>query len=368
MPRVDQRRWAEVYLRGLLLVEGKKSVRRISEDILSMPVHQSLQQFINQSPWEWGPVRADLARFVEAAQPPRALVMSRTSIPKRGDRSVGVERHFLPEAGRVVNSQIGLTVDLAVESANIPVNWRLLLSDRWLSDPELRGSAHIPEGVQANPPWREFLDMLEEMDTHWATRRAPVTADLRQFPAADHLVVELARRQMDFVVEVDGSIPLPEGAPLRHVRTAHSTPGALRRAEAALEYLGVRQPRESSDPARRHIRVASSVLELSSGHRQASACRVRLLQECTPGGAPTRFWITSLMEDRVDVVLALSRLAKRSRGALQVMEERFGLRDFEGRSHRGWHHHMTMVSAAYVFDQLGRPEGLASAGMSTEAW
>ncbi|MFK4273843.1 transposase, partial [Streptomyces milbemycinicus] len=49
MSRVDQRRWGEVYLRGLLVVEGKKSVRRISEDVLSIPAHQSLQQFINQS-------------------------------------------------------------------------------------------------------------------------------------------------------------------------------------------------------------------------------------------------------------------------------------------------------------------------------
>ncbi len=29
------------------------------------------------------------------------------------------------------------------------------------------------------------------------------------------------------------------------------------------------------------------------------------------------------------------------------------MQDFEGRSFVGWHHHMTLVSAAYAYDSLG---------------
>ncbi|MDJ0466752.1 transposase [Streptomyces sp. H27-C3] len=352
MPRVDQRRWAEVYLRGLLLVEGKKSVRRISEDILSLPVHQSLQQFINQSPWGWDPVRADLVRYIENTQRPQAWVISRAAIPKRGDHSVGVERRFLHEAGRVVNCQIGLMVSLAVPSANLPVNWRLLLSDRWLVQESLRESAYIPDGVRANPEWVDFIEMLDELGS-WKAGPAPVVGDLRQLAGADRLVAEMAQRELDFAVEVDGSLRLPDGSSqLQDLRSSHPARNALRCAGSALEFLGGRRWHGSaSDDAKQQVKIVSSIVRLSSGH--GAARRIRLLSELSPTGAPVRFWLTNLMDHRVDEVLALSRLAVRSKASAQALEEQFGLRDFEGRSFRGWHHHTTMVSAAHAFDQLG---------------
>jgi SRSO17 transposase len=36
------------------------------------------------------------------------------------------------------------------------------------------------------------------------------------------------------------------------------------------------------------------------------------------------------------------------------MNEHSGLRHFEGRSYRGWHHHVTLVSAAHGYLLLGR--------------
>lgn len=356
MPRVDQRRWAEVYLRGLLLVEGKKSVRRISEDILSLPAHQSLQQFINQSPWKWEQVRSDLVRYVESAESPQAWVISRAAIAKRGDRSVGVERRFLHEAGRMVNCQMGLILSLAVPSANIPVNWRLLLSDRWLAQESLRQSAYIPDGVRANPEWVDFIEMLDELAS-WKATPAPVVGDLRQLPGADRLVRGLMQRDMGFAVEVDGSLCLPDGGfTLQDLRSAHPARNALRCAGSALEFLGGRRWNASSPTGeRQQLKIVSSVVRLSLGRgpHHGSARKFRLLSELSPAGAPVRFWLTSLMDEPVNEVLALSRLVLRSRTNAQALEERFGLRDFEGRSFRGWHHHTTMVSAAYAFDQLG---------------
>ncbi|MGW4983684.1 IS701 family transposase [Streptomyces mirabilis] len=355
MPRVDQRRWAEVYLRGLLLVEGKKSVRKISEDILSIPAHQSLQQFINQSPWEWEPVRASMVRYATNAETPQAWVLSRIAIPKRGDRSVGVERRFLPEASRTVNCQLGLTVALAVPSANIPVNWRLLMPEKWLTDRTLRESAYIPQGVRANPEWADFAAMLEELELHWQARRVPVVGDLRHLTATDQLVGELLNRGLDFTFEVDGSLVVVDAAAHpREARSVHAARGAFRRAGTALDFLG-RWCGPSTDACKQvkaPMKVVSAVVTFPGARRGGSERRVRLLTELSPSGAPKRFWITNLMGHRVDEIIALSRLAQRSKENLQALEERFGLRDFEGRSFRGWHHHMTMVSAAYAFDRL----------------
>ncbi|MEV5383651.1 transposase [Streptomyces sp. NPDC052721] len=56
LPRADQRRWAGTCLKGLLLTDGKKSVRRLAGSVSDSPtVRYSLQQFINGSPWGWQP-------------------------------------------------------------------------------------------------------------------------------------------------------------------------------------------------------------------------------------------------------------------------------------------------------------------------
>ncbi|MGQ4426735.1 hypothetical protein ACN6LL_001412, partial [Streptomyces violaceoruber] len=53
-------------------------------------------------------------------------------------------------------------------------------------------------------------------------------------------------------------------------------------------------------------------------------------------------------------ILALLQRPDLTRVALQRLQDDFGLLDFEGRSFPGWHHHMTMASAAGVYSHLTR--------------
>ena len=41
-------------------------------------------------------------------------------------------------------------------------------------------------------------------------------------------------------------------------------------------------------------------------------------------------------------------LSRRVERDLAEVSDGLGIRDFEGRSYRGWHHHMTMVSLAHA--------------------
>jgi SRSO17 transposase len=57
MRRKDQRRWGEVYLRGLMLDGKRKSIEPMAARLADGD-EQCLQQFVNQSPWD--PVRGAL--------------------------------------------------------------------------------------------------------------------------------------------------------------------------------------------------------------------------------------------------------------------------------------------------------------------
>src|SRR5919109_308522 len=94
MPRADQRRRGETYLRGLLLDGRRKSIQPMAERLRATgeaevgDLEQALQQFVNQSPWDPAPVRERLARRMTAELDPAAWVIDDTAFPKFGRWSV----------------------------------------------------------------------------------------------------------------------------------------------------------------------------------------------------------------------------------------------------------------------------------------
>jgi SRSO17 transposase len=67
---------------------------------------------------------------------------------------------------------------------------------------------------------------------------------------------------------------------------------------------------------------------------------------------PRAYWLTNLPVRRLAELVLLARLRRFAGEALGRMHEEFGLGDFEGRSFRGWHHHVTLASAALGFDMV----------------
>jgi SRSO17 transposase len=71
--------------------------------------------------------------------------------------------------------------------------------------------------------------------------------------------------------------------------------------------------------------------------------------------APTDYWLSSLPADTV--LRHLVRLAKirwRIEHDYRELKHGLGLDHYEGRTWRGWHHHVTLVSAAQAFLTLRR--------------
>src|SRR5205823_248557 len=75
LPRRDQRAWAAVYLRGLLLDGDRKSIQPMAERLEAIDhksgegradYEQALQQFVNQSTWPAEAVRDRLQRWLAA--------------------------------------------------------------------------------------------------------------------------------------------------------------------------------------------------------------------------------------------------------------------------------------------------------------
>jgi hypothetical protein len=351
LPRSDQRRKGEQYLRGLLSAEGRKSIRNIAAGLGGRAAEQSLHHFISSSTWDWMPVREELARYVERLVTPQAWVVTSMLIRKAGRHSVGVARRFVPGLGQVVNSQQAYGAWSACEEMTVPVNWRLLLSGDWLSDARLRQRVGLPAVFGAPAESVCPADAALEMATALGTGRRPVVLDL---PDADPagIAARCTLARAPFVARAQSSTRVVVADP--------AVPGFSTRDLPAQQLLQLvrplRRPVEWSDPAGRGPRcslVAAVRVQLAAA-RGTDRPLLLLGEWSDPRRWPDRCWVTDLHDTPHGTLLRLAKLAGRAAAAFAAVSERVGMPDFEGRSFEGWHRHVTLASAAHAICSVSR--------------
>src|SRR3954452_3966088 len=91
MGRVTRRRWAPLYLHGLIGPDGRESLQPLAAR-LRLGGHDQLQPSTASPPWDDEPLRRVLAGKADAlvGGPEAVLVVDDTALPKKGERSVGV--------------------------------------------------------------------------------------------------------------------------------------------------------------------------------------------------------------------------------------------------------------------------------------
>jgi SRSO17 transposase len=379
MARKDQRRWGEVYLRGLMLEGKRKSIEPMAAR-LEDGDEQCLQQFVNQSPWRWEPVRERLAVRMSAEIAPEAWVIDDTGFPKFGDKSVGVARQYCGALGKVGNCQIGVSINAVTAQASCPLDWRLFLPEQWDDDPRRR-ACRVPDELRHQPKWKLALEMIDEL-IGWGIEPLPVLGDAA-YGDITEFRLGLEEREIAYVLDVKSTTSaLPEEAePMRPPWSGTGRPPAARYrrpfsslaelaagvdpdAWAEVEWReGTRGPMRSRFVA---IRVRPANVKLRRADPDGELPVGWLLAEWPAGKhAPTDYWISNLPADTpIERVVALAKLRWRVEQDYRELKDALGLDHFEGRSWPGWHHHVTMVSVAQAFltcERLRRPPTRAAA-------
>lgn len=370
--RSEQRRWAGVYLRGLMLEGRRKSIEPMAGRLADGD-EQGLQQFVNQSPWRWEVVRSNLARRMVGELAPEAWIVDDTGFVKKGRWSVGVARQYSGTLGRVDNCQVGVSISAATDRASCPINWRIFLPEAWDQDAERRAKAHVPDAITHVAKWRLALEMLDEA-AGWGLRAPLVCADAG-YGEITAFRRGLEEREIPYIVQVKPTTSAyppqvePELRPWKGlgrppVARYHAKPSSLRDlicdagAEQAIEVCwrqGSRGPMTSRFIALR-VRPANVELRRQAADTHSELPLRWLLAEWPAGAeAPTDYWISSLPADTpLAELVRLGKLRWRIEHDYRELKDVLGLDHFEGRSYRGWHHHVTLVSIAHAFLTLER--------------
>ncbi|WP_441245159.1 IS701 family transposase [Kitasatospora sp. McL0602] len=368
--RADQRRRAEQYVRGLLAADGRKSVRRIAASVGGGADEQGLHHFIAHSTWDWSSMREALAGHLQDVMPPQAWVVQPMAIPKTGEHSVGVDRRFVSRLGKLDIGQHAYGVWFARAEMSAPVNWRLHLPGPWVRDEERRRRAEIPDGaVEETLEECASAAVLQSM-LKWSIPRVPVVlgagsanvgATVQRFRAAGLPLLVRVPGAMGLTV-ADPSLPGFGAGRLSAQRIVDSV-RALRRPVAWSDPGGgAGTVRSSQVVAVRVVLPEGGPSLLRAGSADGRPQGLLLGEWNGSRHAPSEFWLTT--EDRTPVpeLLRLAKLTRRVAEDCATSGGRVGLRDFTGRSFRGWHRHITLASiacAATTLTEAGHEPGTA---------
>lgn len=376
MRRKDQRGWGEVYLRGLMLDGKRKSIEPMAARLADGD-EQCLQQFVNQSPWDEGPVRRALAQRMSRELTPEGWVIDDTGFPKFGKHSVGVARQYSGTLGKVGNCQVGVSVNACSDEASCPLDWRLFMPEEWDEDSEFnrdrRAKAKLPEDVHHVEKWRLALQMVDEL-IGWGLTPPVVLGDaaygdITEFRAG------LAQREIHYVLDIKGGTSVysedvrPEqpdwkgtGRPPKpRYREGRSSLKALALAagkKAAVTVTWREGTRGKMTSRFLALRVRPANVQLRNhANRNGEEIPASWMLCEWPAKAeePTKYWISNLpAETELTDLVRLAKLRWRIEHDYRELKDALGLDHFEGRTHRGWNHHVTLVSVAHAFLTLER--------------
>src|SRR6516162_889093 len=144
--RVEPRRRALAYLRGLLSAAERKNGWQLAEQAGDR-TPDGMQDFLSRVHWEAELVRDDLRAYVAAHLGDEQAVLDESGFLKKGDKSCGVQRQYSGTAGRIENCQIGVFLSYASRHGQALIDRALYLPHSWAADRLRRLGAGVPETV-----------------------------------------------------------------------------------------------------------------------------------------------------------------------------------------------------------------------------
>jgi len=351
---------AKQYLQGQLQYERWGNMVQF-EKIVPDSDHQSLQHFASNSPWEDEPILADVCKNVSdrIGDPEHGSIhIDESGLPKQGDDSVGVARQYCGRLGKVDNCQMGVYLGYTANNYRMLLDKRLYLPQKWSSDKERREKCGVPETIEFQTKAQLGLELIRKaqergipfawigMDSHYGQQ--------------EWLLAELESEKFLYIADIPCDtrvwLQLPRtGIPQRKGNNGRKPT----KPQSDSQPMGVCQiASQQSQWTRMYIRDTErgqlwswlAFLRVYPVRDELPGPETWLILRKDEGEKKTKYQFCNAPSD-----MPIERLAETSHSrywmerAIQDAKGEAGLADYELRSWRGWHHHMTMTILAMLF-------------------
>lgn len=365
-----QRASFATYAAGLLGSGERKSMEPIAARASADPahigaIHHRLIHFLGSSAWKDAPVRLAAARYaideLKRHSPVSTWIVDDTGFLKQGKHSPGVQRQYTGSAGKRANCQIGVSLVVANEHAEVPVDFKLYIPQSWADDRKRCRAAHIPDDVGGEAKWELALDMIESAVAA-ELPRGVVLAD-SGYGHNGGFRERLEDLGLEFAVDLKCNAVVRCVGAKGRLGKATSVKALARRHKS--KFVEVSWREGSKGPLRARV-LRLRVVTAESRHYKQSK-RMWLLVEWPEGYEnPTNYAVSNLsattrLQDMLDICGNRWRIER----SYQDLKGQLGLDHYEGRSFVGWHHHVSVVLVCYAFLVAQRARSFSPSGAFT---
>jgi SRSO17 transposase len=368
--RREQRQWSADYLRGLLLDLRRKSIEPIVLTLHGADFNaiRAMQQFVSEGAWPDHTILKRHWREVEETlgDADGVLTLDGSDFLKQGKESVGVKRQYCGEVGKRANCQAGVFVGYASHLGYTLLDRRLYLPLEWIADEAFakrRQKCGVPEDLHFQTKPELGWEMIREVVDDQQVRARWVTCD------------EAFGRDTAFLDHVAGSglwyfAEVPHDTRVWLERPLTAVPEWSGRGRKPIRERLCDEQHEAAEVASLAARVLPEqwqrrlIKEGSKGPMVADfwAMRVVAVRDGLPG---PEVWVVlrrhmetgelKIYVCNAPATTSLETLARLSgmrwpiETCFEESKQYLGMGDYEVRSWRGWHHHMTLCILAHFF-------------------
>jgi SRSO17 transposase len=370
LKRVEQRRAAELYTRGLIEAGARKSLEPIVARLGEDADYETLQHFLADSPWDWAVLEQAVAERVCQAIGPEAWVLDDTGVAKDGKHSPGVKRQYSGTLGKTGNCQVTVSLHAVGPRGTVPLGFRLYLPEEWCADRDRARKAKIPESVEfATKP--TLGGELAVRAAGWEIARAPVLGD-QAYGDDSKLRARLDQQGLEYVLSVSPTttvfaagtrFEIPPAKPgagqppcVPKADREHTQVKTLAGSLPAKRWKTVTyRDRDGEDIRSRFAFARVIAARPITKHRLAPREEWLIIEWPEGADEPTDYWLSNLPANTPHERLArLARLRWMIELDYRQLKGELGLDHYEGRSYLGFHHHCALVIAAHGFLTLER--------------
>ena len=368
------------YFHGLLRPGRRKNLHGIA---VSMGISEDrMERFVRESPWEYEALQEHLIVSIpeEIRDSRAALVIDDFGIVKQGSHSVGVQRQYSGTLGKVGNCQVAVDLVYAspggrrnADQRTWPLGIQLYLPESWTEDEERRAEVDIPDDVVFRTKPVIAQEMIEAVLSKGVEHSFVVSdagygdnGDFRRWLRTRNEAYVLGVNP-DHIYAID---PSTEVVPLRGGRRSGGKfryPEGLRPRSAkelardVEEWTEVEWSEGTKGSLKGHFhRILVRVTTDTVRRRMATDEVGWLLLERR--GKELKSYICWGMDDEsLEGLVGRAHLRWVVEHFHREAKQMLGLDRFEGRTWRGWHHHVSMVMLAYSFLSKMRAESAEEA-------
>jgi SRSO17 transposase len=378
---------ALVYLKGLVLGEGRKNVERMalrfgaagdSSPAAAKEV-VALQEFLTRSPWEASQVMREIqTAFAEQFVPSTREwplgtvgVLDETAVAKAGSESCGVKPQYCGSLAKTANCQVGVYLLGVAPVGAALLDCQLYLPQEWARDRQRRKKTRVPAGVRFQTKTQIALSLVNRTLAAGQVAFDWLTADALYGHDGDFLSA-LDKLQQRYVMAV---APPTRVWPKKF--TAELPPWAW---EPKPTFAETKAAAKTVQQIAAQLPAAVwRIVNVRDGAAgpvafQFARCRAWAIRAGKPGppvwllirrslGKDPEYKYYLSNADEATPLETLALVASTRQQIEQFFEEAkgsLGLADYEARSWTSWHHHMSLVALAHLFLVQTRRELRAS--------